>query len=82
MDYILKYFPEFKPELYGDKKDSAVFDNSKIKKVAPNWLSKTEYSTIAKKAVKRLLDNPALQEVDVEFDKRYDELIQSYKASL
>jgi nucleoside-diphosphate-sugar epimerase len=81
-DYILEYFPEFKPEIYGDKKDSAVFDNSKIKKVAPNWMSKTDYSTIVKKAVKRFFDHPSLQVIDEQFDKRYDELIQNYKDSL
>jgi len=81
-DYILKYFPEFKGELYGDKKDSAIFDNSKIKGVAPNWVSITEYSSIVKNAVSRLLDNTELQEVDIEFDKRYDDLIQDYKSSL
>ena len=81
-DYILKYFPDFKGELYGDKKDSAIFDNSKIKRIAPNWVSITEYSTIVKGAVNRFLDNKELQEIDVEFDKKYDELIKDYKASL
>jgi nucleoside-diphosphate-sugar epimerase len=81
-DYILKYFPDFKGELYGDKKDNAIFDNSKIKKVAPNWISETDYSAIAKLAVHRLLENPELQEIDEEFDRKYDKLIQDYKASL
>jgi len=80
-DYILQYFPAEKAELYGDKKDSAVFDNTKIKKVAPNWASRTEYSTIVKQAVERFLNNPELQEIDYEFDKLYDELIRDYTIS-
>ncbi|MGM0495566.1 MAG: NAD-dependent epimerase/dehydratase family protein [Bacillota bacterium] len=77
--FIIKYFPEVKGELYGDKKDSAVFDNSKIKSIAPNYKSKVEYSDIVKRAVKHYLETPELQKVDKEFDKRYDNLIAEYK---
>ncbi|MBN2540306.1 MAG: NAD-dependent epimerase/dehydratase family protein [Bacilli bacterium] len=78
-DTILEYFPEFKGELYGDKKDNTIFDNSKIKEVAPHWVSQTEYSDIVKLAVKRFLENPELQIVDEEFNKRYDALIEKYQ---
>lgn len=78
-EFIIKYFPDFEAELYGDKIASAVFDNSKIKSVAPNYRSEVDYSDIAKKAVKTLLENPELQTIDTEFNKRYDELIEAYK---
>ena len=76
---IIKHFPEIKPELYGDKKDSTMFDNSKIKAIAPNWKSKTDYSEIAPIVVKWLLDNKELQEIDHEFEERYDALVEEYK---
>jgi nucleoside-diphosphate-sugar epimerase len=77
-DFILKHFPEFKPELYGDKKDSAIFDNTKIKAIAPNYKSETHYGDIVKKAVSRFLNNPELQTIDDEFNQRYESLIEDY----
>jgi nucleoside-diphosphate-sugar epimerase len=81
-DFILKHFPELKGELYGDKKDSAVFDNSKIKEVAQHYISKTEYPNIVKKSVAYYLSNKNLQGIDVDFSKRYDALIDDYKKTL
>ncbi|BCR36318.1 NAD-dependent epimerase/dehydratase family protein [Mariniplasma anaerobium] len=78
-DFILKHFPELKGELYGDKKDSAVFDNSKIKRVAPNYISKTEYPDIVKNSIAYYLSDKKLQEIDVDFTKRYDALIEDFK---
>lgn len=75
---IIKHFPEVKAELYGDKKGSALFDNSKIKEVAPNWVSKTDYSTIAPLVMAWFLEKEERQVVNEEFDKRYDALIASY----
>lgn len=81
-DFILKYFPEFKGELYGDKKDSAIFDNSKIKAVASNYVSKTEYPDIVKNAVDYYLNHPKQQEIDHKFIKTYEALIKDYQMSL
>ncbi|MCF7924507.1 MAG: NAD-dependent epimerase/dehydratase family protein [Candidatus Izimaplasma sp.] len=78
-EYILRFFPEVKGELYGDKKDSAVFDNSKIKSIAPNYKSETEYYDIVKIIVKRYLENAELQNIDAEFNQKYDKLIQAYQ---
>lgn len=78
MDYILKHFPEFHAEIYGDKLYSAVFDNRKIKKVAPNYRSETEYKDIVKLAVQRLMNHPELQQIDEDFNQRYDALIEEY----
>ncbi len=78
-EYILKHFPEFLPELYGDKSKSAIFDNTKIKSISPHYRSKTDYDNIVKKAVKYYLSDKDTQIVDVEFDKRYDKLISEYK---
>lgn len=77
-DEILEFFPNLKGELYGDKKDSAVFDNSKIKSVAPNYKSETEYFEIAKRAVKYNLENPEVQVIDKEFNERYNQLINHH----
>jgi nucleoside-diphosphate-sugar epimerase len=78
-DFILKYFPEFEGELLGDKNHDALFDNSKVKSVAPNYKSETEYPDIAKKVIAHFLENPELQTVDKKFEQRYDTLIRDFK---
>ncbi len=80
-DVIFEHFPEFKPEILGDKYKSAIFDNSKIKAVAPHYTSQTEYGTIVKKAVKHYRKHKQLQTVDEEFLRRYDALIDAYRST-
>lgn len=78
-DRIFQDFPEFKPEILGDKQKSLIFDNSKIKSVAPNYVSETDYGNIVKLAVEYYDNNPELQSIDEEFNARYDTLIQAYQ---
>ena len=77
-DDILKVFPEFKGELYGDKKANAVFDNSKIKSVAQHYVSETEYTDIAKRAVNYYLSHKDMQTIDDQFIERYEKLIKMH----
>jgi hypothetical protein len=74
-DDILEVFPEFKGELYGDKKEDAVFDNSKIKEVAPNYTSTTEYTDIVKHVINYYLTHKEAQSIDHNFIDRYEKLI-------
>ncbi len=76
---ILKVFPEFEGELYGDKYEDAIFDNAKIKSVAPNYTSKTEYTSIVKQVISYYLSHKEEQTVDYDFIDRYDKLIDNYK---
>jgi nucleoside-diphosphate-sugar epimerase len=75
---IVEVFPELYGELYGDKKDSAVFDNSKIKEVAPNYRSEVEYSDVLPKAVEYYLTQPKVQEIDEVFLKKYNDLLEKF----
>ena len=77
-DFILKHFPEFKGDLYGDKKDDTIFDNSKIKSVSPNYRSKISYLDHIPGVLNQYLRKPQLQTIDENFIKRYDELISDY----
>jgi nucleoside-diphosphate-sugar epimerase len=76
---IVDFLPEFTGPLYGDKKDSAVFDNTKIKTVAKNYTSKTDYLSIINTAVTFYLNNVELQTVNQEFLNRYNTLIEKYQ---
>lgn len=78
-DFIIKYAPFLEGELLGDKTWSAIFDNTKIKKIAPNFKSKTGYEDIAPLAIKRILNDQKLQSVDANFNKWYDNIISEYE---
>lgn len=77
-DFIFDHFPEFIPEILGDKQRSLIFDNSKIKAVAPNYRSETDYGNIVRKTVQYYLNDVNLQIVDEEFDQRYDACIDAF----
>ena len=80
-DTIFEHFPEFQPEILGDKQKSLVFDNKKIRKVAPNWTSETDYGDIVKQVVDYYESDPSLQTIDTAFDTRYDGLIEQYQSN-
>ncbi len=77
-DFIIKYIPWLEGELAGDKDWSLIFDNSKIKKIAPAYEATTRYEEIAPKAVKRYLENKELQTIDEEYDRLLDKVIEEY----
>ena len=76
---IVDFMPEFKGPLYGDKKDSAIFDNAKIKAVSKNYTSKTDYLNIINTAVKYFLNDFERQTVNQEFLEKYNALINKYQ---
>lgn len=76
---VIKHFTEMEGNLLGDKAHSLVFDNSKIKAVAPNYKSETGYEEIIIKTVKWYEEHQEFQIIDEEFDQNYDELVKRYK---
>ena len=78
-DFILKYMPDMEGDLKGDKMWSAIFDNSKIKTIAPNYNSKVRYEDIAPKAVKYFLENKEMQYIDEEYEVLYDKIITDFE---
>ena len=79
-DYIIKYFPELKGPLLGDKTWSAVFDNSKIKSITKKYTSKIGYEDVVEEAIKHYQANKDLQRVDFEFERIYDQLVEDFLA--
>jgi len=79
MDDVIENYKEIEGNLKGDKGHSLVFDNSKIKKVAPNYKSETNYEDVINKIVSFYENNKEFQVVDQEFDKKYDELVKLFK---
>lgn len=69
--------PELKGTLTGDKSNTVVFDNSKIKQLVPSFSAEIRFSEGVKSCVKYLLDNPSLQVEDKEFDLFCDRVINA-----
>jgi nucleoside-diphosphate-sugar epimerase len=77
-DDIVKFDPENRGSLLGDKSVSIVFDNSKIKKYVP-WYNATKSF---RRGIQESIDwyklNPELQTVDDDFNDLCDRIISSF----
>ncbi|AZK45726.1 SDR family oxidoreductase [Paenibacillus lentus] len=61
--------------LLGDKANSVVFDNSKLKRLVPEFVATTRLDQGIKQTVKHILAHPELQVEDPEFDAWCDKVI-------
>lgn len=66
---------DFTGSLIGDKANSVVFDNSKLKKVVPGFCATTRFDQGIRKTIENVLAHPELQEEDPEFDAWCDKVI-------
>ncbi len=76
--YIVSVLPEYRGILLGDKSTNMVFDNSKIKKVVPNYECKIKFSDGIKETIDFINNNQFLQTIDFKWDARLDRLIAKY----
>ena len=73
LDAVGKY--DFAGSLIGDKANSVVFDNSKLRKAVPYFTAKVRFDQGVRWAVENVLSDPALQVEDKEFDEWCDKVI-------
>ena len=66
---------DFRGSLLGDKANSVVFDNTKIKRLAPDFCAKVRFDEGIKKTIAYVLAHPELQYEDPEFDQWCDKVI-------
>jgi len=66
---------DFKGSLLGDKSNSVVFDNSKLKRLAPGFCAAVRVDEGIRKTIANVLSNPQLQKEDPEFDEWCDRVI-------
>jgi len=78
-DFIAKYNPEHAAGLLGDKAHSVIFDNSKIKKLVPEFSCKIPFSKGVKEIILWYKNNPDWQVVKDEINKSVDEIIGAYE---
>ena len=66
---------DFKGGLIGDKANSVVFDNTKVKNAVPGFVCTTRAEEGIRKAVEYMLSHPEVQDEDPEFDAWCDKVI-------
>ena len=71
---IATVLPEWGPGLLGDKSHCLVFDNTKIRRVAPGWEATIPFSRGAREVVEWFDGDPARRAVDPRVDEAMDAL--------
>jgi nucleoside-diphosphate-sugar epimerase len=72
---IAETIPSFGPRLLGDKAHSVIFDNSKIRQVAPGWAATTSFARGAREIVDWHDADPSRRQIDGELDAAMDSIV-------
>ena len=75
------YDPDWGASLLGDKAFSVIFDNSKIKRLVPDFCAAIPFAQGAKEIIAWFMADPARRAVDPVFDKMIDRIIDDYEKS-
>ena len=70
---------DFEGSLIGDKANSVIFDNSKIKRAVPGFNAVVRADEGIRKTVENIMAHPELQKDDPEFDEWCDKVISVYE---
>ncbi|HVZ63954.1 MAG TPA: SDR family oxidoreductase [Lacunisphaera sp.] len=81
-DFIIACVPAVEGTLLGDKAVSAVFDNSKLKRLVPSFAAKTPFAEGIRRTLAWFEADPSRQQVDTEMNARWDKLIAAYQRGL
>ena len=68
---------DFEGSLIGDKANSVVFDNSKLKKAVPDFVATVRYDQGIRRTVEYVLSHEEFQTPDPEFDAWCDKVINA-----
>ena len=81
-DLIAAHDPDWGAGLLGDKAHSMVFDNTKIKRVVPDYVATVPFARGAEEIMAWFDADPARQKVDDERDRLMDEIIAAQVSAL
>ncbi|MBP3638083.1 MAG: SDR family oxidoreductase [Clostridia bacterium] len=79
LDAVGKY--DYRGGLIGDKSNTVVFDNSKVKRAVPGFTCTVRADQGLRKTVRHMLATPELQQDDPEFDQWCDKVIAAMEAA-
>jgi nucleoside-diphosphate-sugar epimerase len=78
-DFIAKFDEHAVGSLIGDKSNSVVFDNSKIKKFVPDYHCEVDWAEGLRRSLKWFEADGSRQTVDDEMNKLWDRIITAYE---
>lgn len=81
-DFITACLPEEEGGLQGDKSNSLVIDNTKIKRFVPDFVATTRFRDGIKQSVAWYDADPGRRVVDHAASAKYDRLVAAYKRGL
>jgi nucleoside-diphosphate-sugar epimerase len=81
-DFMTACIPEMTGTLLGDKSNSAVFDNTKIKRFVPDFACTTRFREGIARTIASFDADPARQQIDHEAAAVWDRLIAAYERGL
>lgn len=80
-DFIAHFDPDWGPSLLGDKAYNLVFDNSKIKKINPEYSSTISFAKGAEEIVAWYQSNDAHRVVNHTLDQSMENMISKYESA-
>ena len=81
-DGVIASEPEAEGSLWGDKAQSAVFDNSKLRRLVPEFKATIPFALGVKETVSWFDEDPSRQEIDHAANQRWDRLASVYEEAL
>jgi nucleoside-diphosphate-sugar epimerase len=79
-EVIAAFDPEWGAGLLGDKTHSMVFDNTKIKRLVPEYVASIPFRQGASEIVAWYASHPNAQKVDAELNQLIDTMVAAYEA--
>lgn len=79
-DLLSALRPELLGTLLGDKANSVIFDNSKIKRLVPGFFATMRFDEGVRRTVEYVRSHPECQKADPEFDAWCDRVIKAYSS--
>ena len=73
---------DYRGGLLGDKANSVVFDNSKLKRLVPDFVAATRFDQGIKQTVEYIVAHPDLQIPDEEFDHWCDRVVDALNTAI
>ncbi len=80
-DAIAAADPEWGAGLLGDKAHSLIFDNTKVKRLVPDYVARIPFSTGAREIVAWYDADPTRQQVDAAMNATMDDLVAKYRVA-
>jgi nucleoside-diphosphate-sugar epimerase len=78
-DLIAAYDPGARGTLTGDKSNSCIFDNRKIKQLVPEFVCQVPWAEGVRRSLDWFRADPARQSIDAEMNRRWDQVIAGYE---